>query len=168
MHPRSRLRCLEGCGVTRTRSSTDIVQRKLGYSRVELEEERERLANATSSAENGNPRKLAIGLQSVLESIRPGARLQSVRSVELLTFLAEAEKARRWILEAMNIVCEWKGVVAWKGDDRSERRERVEGLRCRGCSAERQIEALGSRLRFGYGGVGGLFGISFRKKWCSN
>lgn len=37
-----------------TRSATDIVQSKLSDASVELEEERERLANATGSTEDGN------------------------------------------------------------------------------------------------------------------
>ena len=38
----------------RTRPSTNIVQSELGHERVELKEERERLADATGSAENGD------------------------------------------------------------------------------------------------------------------
>jgi len=37
-----------------TRSSLDIVQRELSHSGVELEEEGQRLANATGSAEDGD------------------------------------------------------------------------------------------------------------------
>jgi hypothetical protein len=43
-----------------TRASTDIVQSQLRHSGVELEKEREGLANATSSAENGDLGKLRI------------------------------------------------------------------------------------------------------------
>lgn len=53
----------------------------------------------------------------------------------LLTFLAEAEKARRWILEAMNIVkdLEEETVMNVAG-----------GLRCSGCSAEDQMRLKNS------------------------
>lgn len=37
-----------------TRSHADIVQGKLGHSRVELEQQGQRLANATSSTEDGH------------------------------------------------------------------------------------------------------------------
>jgi hypothetical protein len=40
--------------VKRTWSATDVVESKLSNSRVELEEERERLADTTGGAENGN------------------------------------------------------------------------------------------------------------------
>lgn len=40
--------------VPRTRGTTDIVEGELGDSRVELEEERERLADAASGTKDGN------------------------------------------------------------------------------------------------------------------
>jgi hypothetical protein len=42
----------------RTGSSTDVVESKLSHTGVELEEERERLANTTGGTENGNLGKL--------------------------------------------------------------------------------------------------------------
>ena len=45
-------------GQKRTGSSADIVEGKLSYSGVELEEEGERLANATGSTEDGDLGKL--------------------------------------------------------------------------------------------------------------
>jgi hypothetical protein len=38
----------------RTRATTDVVESELAHERVELEEERERLADTAGSAEDGN------------------------------------------------------------------------------------------------------------------
>jgi hypothetical protein len=47
--------------IKHTGSSTDIVESELSHARVELEEERQRLANATSSAEHGDLGELDNG-----------------------------------------------------------------------------------------------------------
>lgn len=44
-----------------TRSHADIVQGELSHSRVELEQQGQRLANATSSTEDGHLGQLQMG-----------------------------------------------------------------------------------------------------------
>lgn len=92
-----------------TRSATDIVQSKLSDASVELEEERERLANATGSTEDGNLGQL-ICQRAAGQHTRSGIqdRVLGVETQEQAgeggqrahTLRAEAEKALRWILEA--------------------------------------------------------------------
>jgi hypothetical protein len=89
----------------RTGSSADIVESELSHPLVQLEEEGKRLANAASSAEDGDLGELCIGDGCQQPPIHCFSLLRKNRE-EKLTFRAEAEKARRWILDAMNIVKE--------------------------------------------------------------
>lgn len=59
-----------------TRSHADIVQGKLGHSRVELEQQGQRLANATSSTEDGHLGQLQGGWRVSVTTCEQDAKVQ--------------------------------------------------------------------------------------------
>jgi hypothetical protein len=84
-------------GVRRhTRATADIIESKFRNTRVELEQERERLANATSGTEDSD----LGGLKMKMDMVSTLAKLRSTEPRDgrmcIHTWLAEAEKARFW------------------------------------------------------------------------
>lgn len=93
-----------GCRLTG--SAADIVQRKLGDAGVELEEKRQRLANATGSTEDGNLGQLEWHKKQLVSTSSRALRILELRPSQggggtgaAHTLRAEAEKALRWIVE---------------------------------------------------------------------
>lgn len=92
-------------GNWRTGGEADVVEGQLADARVELEQQRERLANATGGTEDGDLGGLRAVCQCVLSQWQP---LRCPRSCKKLlgwpklpkalqrTWRADAEKARRW------------------------------------------------------------------------
>lgn len=80
----------------RTRATADVIESKLRNTGVELQQERERLANATSGAEDSD----LGGLKMKMDMVSTLAKLQGTEPSDermgLHTWLAEAEKARFW------------------------------------------------------------------------
>lgn len=78
-----------------TWASTDIVESEVSNARVELEEEGQRLANATGGTEDGDLGELDWACQLHTALLRPSA-VYAETGCGLLTSLAEAVNARRW------------------------------------------------------------------------
>lgn len=124
----------------RTGSETDVVEGELADSGVELEEQRQGLANATGGTENGDLGGLQDDVSmgnanwvSVSDDGRPlfkseavGMVVVVVGAIELRTWRADAAKPRRWTWEniclAENIVpvmssSEMEDGACWSGGD---------------------------------------------------
>jgi hypothetical protein len=80
----------------RTRATADIIESKLRNTGVELEQERERLANATSGAEDSDLGGLKMKMDIVSTLLKLRGTEPSDERIGLHTWLAEAEKARFW------------------------------------------------------------------------
>lgn len=88
-----------------TGSAADIVQSKLGDAGVELEQQRQRLANATGSTEDGNLGQLEAHKKQLVSTSRASSIVELRPSQggggtgAAHTLRAEAEKALRWMVE---------------------------------------------------------------------
>lgn len=80
----------------RTGTAADVVQRKLRDARVELEQQRQRLANAAGSAKDGDLGVLQQGRQQWMWDAAGADEGVGGASSSLHTCLAETEKALRW------------------------------------------------------------------------
>lgn len=93
----------------RTRSATDVVEGEVGDTGVELHKQGERLANATGGTEDGNLGELELRI--ICQQLKQLAihKLQGAKKTKAgHTLRAEAEKARRWIIEALNMMGEFE------------------------------------------------------------
>ena len=94
-----------------TGSALDIVQRELGHARVELEEERQRLADTTAGTEDGD-------LGCLHRHIISECNFDLPMDGRVLTLAAVAEKALRWAAAAPKTERDaWRAanmVVVWK------------------------------------------------------
>ena len=77
-----------------TRGALDVVQRKLTHARVELEEERQRLANPATGTENSDLGCLDHVMLLVVVSSCDPSPMAGI--ADALTLAAVAEKALRW------------------------------------------------------------------------
>lgn len=80
----------------RTGTAANVIQRKLRDARVELEQQRQRLANAAGSAKDGDLGVLQKGRQQWTWDAAGADEGAGGASSSLRTCLAETEKALRW------------------------------------------------------------------------